>query len=174
MRTSVATTFGGATAAAGVVALWRLIASPRVEAPAAGDAVVVLEGDRPRRVRAAVALAAGGYAPVLVVVRAENAAPELLRHSAELPFQLVSLTPDPPTTRGEARAVARLAAERRWQRILVVTSTFHVTRARLIFGRALDLDVAFASAGMNRRRLPKHVASEAAKLLLALTLRRGA
>jgi uncharacterized SAM-binding protein YcdF (DUF218 family) len=174
MRRSIAAAIGGAAAAAGVGCLWRLVACPRLDPSAAADALVALDGDRPRRVRAAVALAVAGRAPVLLVVRAENAAPELLRHREELPFELVSLTPDPPTTRGEARGVARLAAERGWRRILVVTSTFHVTRARLIFRRAVVVDVAFTSAGMDRRRLPQYVVSEAAKLLLALTLRRGA
>src|SRR4051794_1598339 len=119
MRRSSAAAIGGAAAAAGIAALSRVVAYPRIDPATAADAVVALDGDRPRRVRTAVALAAAGHAPVLVVVRAENAAPELLSDRAELPFELVSATPDPPTTRGEARVVARLAAERGWRRILV-------------------------------------------------------
>jgi uncharacterized SAM-binding protein YcdF (DUF218 family) len=144
------------------------------ERPTAADAIVALDGDRPRRIRAAVALAVAGYAPTLVIIRADNAAPELLRAASSLPFEIVSFAPDPPSTRGEARGVAALVRERGWTRIVVVTSTFHVFRARLILRRALACDVRLVSAGMNRTRLPQHVASEVAKLVLALTLRRSA
>lgn len=135
------------------------------------DAVVALDGDRPRRVRAAVALAAAGVAPVLVVVRGEVVAPELLTESA--PFEVLSFVPEPSTTRGEARAVARLASARGWRRVLVVTSSYHVPRARLIFGRALPGRTRVVSCGCRRRRLPRDLALECAKFLLALTFRRG-
>ena len=135
------------------------------------DAIVALDGDRPRRLRAAVALAAAGAAPALVVVRGADVAPELL--SASLPFDVFAFVPDPSTTRGEARGVAHLAEEHGWHRILVVTSTYHVLRARLIFGRALPGRVDMVACGCDRRRLPRDLALESAKLLLALTLRRG-
>lgn len=157
----------------GVIAvLTRLIAFPRTDAPAQADAIVALDGDRPRRVRKAVTLASAGYAPVLVVVRADNAAPELVEPNSTLPFEVVSFTPDPPTTRGEARGLAALVTQRRWNDIAVVTSTPHVTRARLILERAVLARLTFVSAGSNRRRLPRHLVSETAKLVLALTLRR--
>jgi uncharacterized SAM-binding protein YcdF (DUF218 family) len=136
------------------------------------DAIVSLDGDRPRRVRKAVELAAAGVAPALVVVRAEAAAPELV-DAATLPFELVSITPDPSTTQGEARAVAALAAKRRWRRIVVVTSTYHTPRARLIFRRGVAIEVAFVSAGCRRRRLPLDLCWESAKFVLACTLRRS-
>jgi uncharacterized SAM-binding protein YcdF (DUF218 family) len=158
-------------AAAGLVAR-RLFLVPRVDAPVAADAVVALDGDRPRRLRAAVALAAAGVAPVLVVVRADGVAPELVA-AAELPFELISFVPDPSTTRGEARAVAALARERGWRRLVVVTSTYHVTRARMIFRCAVRSELRFVSAGSSRRRLPRHAFSESAKLALALVVRRS-
>jgi uncharacterized SAM-binding protein YcdF (DUF218 family) len=161
-----------AAGAAGVASV-RLFARPRVDAADRADAVVALDGDRPRRVRAAVALAAAGVAPTLVVVRCESVAPELLVAS-ELPFDVVSFVPKPSSTRGEARAVARLAEERGWRRVIVVTSTYHVTRARMIFARALRCDVALVAAGYSRSRMPRHVASEWLKLVLAVTVRRGA
>src|SRR4051812_42267694 len=95
---------------------------------------VALDSDRPRRVAAAVSLAAGGLAPVLVLVRGETVAPELVRAEC-LPFEVISFVPDPPTTRGEARAVARLVREHEWRRLVVITSSYHVARARLIFRR---------------------------------------
>ena len=135
------------------------------------DAIVSLDGDRPRRLRKAVELASAGIAPTLVVVRAEAVAPELLTGS--VPFEVVSVVPDPSTTRGEARAVARLAEERGWRRIVVVTSTYHVPRARLLFRRALRCELVLVSAGCRKRRLPLDLFWESAKLVLACTLRRS-
>ena len=136
------------------------------------DAIVALDGDRPRRLRRAVELAAEGVAPTLVVVRAAAAAPELLE-ARSLPFEVLSVVPDPPTTRGEARQIARLADERGWRRVLVVTSTYHIPRARLIFRRSLLCELALVSAGCPRRRLPVDIGLEIAKFVLACTLRRA-
>jgi uncharacterized SAM-binding protein YcdF (DUF218 family) len=141
-------------------------------APRHADAIVSLDGDRPRRLRKAVELAAGGVAPTLVVVRAEEAAPELLT-TGGLPFEVLSVVPDPSSTRGEARQLARLAGERDWQSILVVTSAYHVPRARMIFERGLLCELAFVSAGCRRRRLPLDVSLEIAKFVLACTFRRA-
>lgn len=142
------------------------------QVPRGFDAIVSLDGDRPRRLRKAVELAAAGVAPTLVVVRADAVAPELLA-AASIPFEVLSAVPEPSTTRGEARAVAQLASERGWRRILVVTSTYHVPRARLIFRRCLDSELAFVSAGCRRRRLPLDICWEGAKFMLACTLRRA-
>jgi len=136
------------------------------------DAIVSLDGDRPRRLKRAVELAAAGVAPTLVVVRAEEVAPELLA-AETLPFEVCSVTPEPSTTRGEARAVARLASERDWRRIAVVTSTYHVPRARLIFRRSVAGELFFVSAGCRKRRLPLDLGWESAKFVLACTLRRA-
>lgn len=163
---------GIAVAAGAAAGLWRAIIVPRVDRPRHADAIVALDGDRPRRIRTAVALAVAGYAPILVVVRGDESAPELLGETP-LPFEVLSFAPDPPTTRGEARGLARLAKEHGWSSLVVVTSTFHITRARLILRRALDLHLSFVGAGMRGRRAPIYVGSETAKLLLALTLRRS-
>jgi uncharacterized SAM-binding protein YcdF (DUF218 family) len=144
----------------------RLFVWPRVDAPAPADAIVVLDGDRPRRVACGVALAAAGWAPTLVVVSCEAYAPELL--AGPVPFDVLSFAPEPSTTRGEAAAVARLARERAWTRVLVVTSTYHVTRTRIIFERAVRAEVRLVAAGFRRARLPADVLSEWAKLLAEL------
>jgi uncharacterized SAM-binding protein YcdF (DUF218 family) len=139
---------------------------------AIADAIVSLDGDRPRRLRKAVELAASGAAASLVIVRGEDVAPELFT-ARSLPFNVVSVVPEPSTTRGEARVVARLAEQRGWQRLLVVTSAYHVPRARLIFRRALACELVLVSAGCRKRRLPLDVGWELAKSALALTLRRS-
>ena len=136
------------------------------------DAIVALDGDRPRRLRKAVELAASGASASLVIVRGEAVAPELFS-ARSLPFEVVSVVPEPSTTRGEARVVAHLAEERGWRRILVVTSAYHVPRARLIFARALTCELELVSAGCRKRRVPLDISWELAKSVLALTLRRG-
>jgi uncharacterized SAM-binding protein YcdF (DUF218 family) len=137
------------------------------------DAVVALDGDRPRRLRAAVAIAVQNDVPIVVAVRGDVVAPELAE-ADHLPFEFLSFVPEPSTTRGEARGVARLVAERGWNRTIVVTSTYHVPRTRLIFRRALPNGVEIHSAGCDGKRLPRDVLLECAKLVLALTLRRDA
>jgi hypothetical protein len=102
---------------------------PTVDLPRSADAIVSLEGDRPRRLRRAVELAAQGVAPTLVVVRGEAVAPELL-------------------------------------------NSYQIPRARLIFRRSLMYEPALVSAGCRRRRLPIDLGWEAAKFILACTLRR--
>src|SRR5206468_1362666 len=116
--------------AAGAAASARLFARPRLEPLDRVDAVVALDGDRPRRVRRAVELMVDAVAPTLVVVRCEASAPELL--DGTVPWEVVSFEPIPSSTRGEARAVARLAQDRGWRRLAIVTSTYHVTRTRII------------------------------------------
>ena len=160
-----------AAAVAIAAASVRLFLRPRLDPPEAADAIVVLDGEQPRRVARGVSLAAAEVAPTLVVVHGETVAPELLS-GASLPFEVVSFTPRPSTTRGEARAVARLVRERGWKRIVVVTSTYHVTRARLIFERAVDSELRFASAGFGAALLPLHVVSEWAKLPFGFDVRR--
>jgi uncharacterized SAM-binding protein YcdF (DUF218 family) len=159
--------------AAGAAASVRLFARPRVDAtkPGGADAVVVLDGERPRRIARGVALMAAGVAPTLVVVRCEAYAPELL--DGPVPWEVVSFEPVPSSTRGEARAVARLAHDRGWRRLVVVTSTYHVTRTRIIFRRAVRAELAFVAAGYSPARMPLHVASEWVKLAVALIARRS-
>lgn len=52
--------------------------------------------------------------------------------------------PRPPTTEGEAAAFSRIAAEKHWHSVIVVTFRPHISRARAIFGRCFDGDVIMA------------------------------
>jgi uncharacterized SAM-binding protein YcdF (DUF218 family) len=62
-------------------------------------------------------------------------------------FEVVCFTPTPDSTRGEARALATLAREHGWTDVVLVTSTYHVTRARMLVERCFDgrVDVVAAS-----------------------------
>lgn len=49
--------------------------------------------------------------------------------------ELSCFVPKPVTTRGEAREIARLARENGWDDVIVITPTYHVSRARFIIER---------------------------------------
>ncbi len=53
--------------------------------------------------------------------------------------------PDPSTTRGEAQEIGRLAKQRGWTAIAVVTWPTHVSRSRMLIGRCFDGDVQMVS-----------------------------
>ena len=89
-------------------------------------------------------------------------------------IEVICFTADPFNTRGEARAIAQLSAARGWTKLLVVTSDYHVRRARLLFARCYDgsLAVVGASSGGD----PDVVltdAHEAAGLVYANLVARG-
>ena len=50
-------------------------------------------------------------------------------------LRLYCLSPDPATTRGEARQFAELAEREGWQSLVLVTSNYHVRRAGLLLDR---------------------------------------
>mgnify|MGYP000509975923 CR=1 FL=1 len=75
--------------------------------------------------------------------------------------------PDPYSTRGEAQLAARLARERGWESLAVVTSRFHLFRARRLFERCLDAELALVPSPQPGWRLPLAVALEWVKLARA-------
>ena len=126
------------------------------------DAIVVL-GGRANRLPVGLQLREEDVAPVLLVFNATGVGDE--DHLYE--------RPDPYTTRGEARAVARLAREHGWRSIVVVTSSYHVPRARMLVRRAWDGELRMVGAPPTRWRLPLDVASELVKGAYALTFGRA-
>jgi uncharacterized SAM-binding protein YcdF (DUF218 family) len=138
--------------------------------PAHADAVVVLSGARPR-LPVGLRLVHEHYAPLLVVSRGHSAPLEArvcARREHVLCFDA-----HPYSTRGEARQIGRLARSRGWRRIDVVTSHFHVFRARMLLRRCYDGDVRMIGAPQSDWKLPFDSALESAKLVRALTFERG-
>ncbi|MGE5690362.1 MAG: YdcF family protein [Pseudomonadota bacterium] len=166
--------------AAVVAAVWLVVASalfvwPHDDGPITGraDAVVSLAGSE-ARLPVAERLVDDGIAPVLVVSYEPALEEEGSRRVCEPPAEgVVCFRADPASTRGEARAIERLARERGWDDLVVVTSDFHVFRARLVLERCYRGRLRMEDAPSSRLWLPWELVKESAKLALALTLRRG-
>jgi uncharacterized SAM-binding protein YcdF (DUF218 family) len=146
--------------------------------PEPADAVVVLgPGRNGERLERAEALLDAQLADTLVVSMARGGQrdeTDAACASEPVNVEVICFTADPFSTRGEARAVAQLAAARGWTKLLVVTSDYHVRRARLLFSRCYDgsFDVVGARSG----RGPAVVltdAHEAAGLVYATLFGRG-
>lgn len=119
------------------------------------DAAIVLAGE-PSRLPAALELVERGVAPVLVISDGLDTswtkANRLCRFGD--PGKFVCMRPEPYSTRGEARLAARLARERGWRSLLVVTSRFHVFRARRLFERCFAGELRFVGVDSPVTQLP--------------------
>ena len=170
--------------AAGLVTAWLvaclvLFVWPPAESepPAHASAVVVLSGDR-ARLAPALALVRRGVAPVLAISSVERThnwqqALELCASGRYAGARVVCFDAEPYSTQGEARAVTRLARGQKWRSVVVVTSTFHVTRARMLFRRCYRGPLYVVGTGSTWWRLPEEWAYETGKLVVQLTAQRG-
>ena len=104
---------------------------PQVHEPAKADAVVVLAGAASERLPVGRDLSYQGYAGDLVLSTTDtpgNRITDMYCDYISSPA-VTCFFPEPLTTRGEARAVARLAADNGWDNLIVVTSRYHLLRA---------------------------------------------
>jgi uncharacterized SAM-binding protein YcdF (DUF218 family) len=147
---------------------------PDQDSPTRATAVVVLAGSKAPRLNKALALMRRHVAPVLVISDGRVAGwPQANRLCAgHAPFRVVCFRANPYSTRGEAEEVARLAAEHHWRSVVVVTSTYHVRRAKLLFQRCFKGRVETVGAHYGASDIPAVLASEWAKLIYALTVAR--
>ncbi len=136
----------------------------------------MLSGSKVPRLDRALDLMGRGVAPVLVISHGRDPgwpqANRLCRHGGP-GFRVVCFVPKPDSTQGEAETFGRLAAARRWRSVVVVTSTFHVTRARMLFKRCVDGRVRAVGARYALRHVFDYVFAEWPKLAYALTIHRG-
>jgi hypothetical protein len=148
----------------GILFVW-----PRTNAPRKSDAIVVL-GGADARVAKGLKLAMDGYAPTLLI---STPYPSACRY--DVPgVSVICFAPSPETTQGEARYVAKLAAERHWHQIIVVSGTAQTLRARLRFDRCYSGTALFDPAGSGSVISWIHdVAYEWGALPKALILQRG-
>ncbi|MDP8977696.1 MAG: YdcF family protein [Actinomycetota bacterium] len=153
----VALTAGKAITAVALVSVlvWtaltlRLFVWPPTPEPGRSDAVAVLAGGDGERLDRARGLMASGVAPVLALSRGSQAPTTPVdRHcdTVRAGYAVVCFSPHEATTRGEARRLSALARARGWRSLVVVTSTFHVTRARLLMSRCYRGDLFVVDAG---------------------------
>ncbi len=132
------------------------------------DAVMVLAGQK-SRLPVAVELVSRGVAPVLVISDGLNPNwPEANRLCRDRdPERVVCIRPDPYSTQGEARLAGRLARERDWDSLVVVSSRFHLLRARQILERCFRGELDLVGAPNPRLLLPFWITLEWAKLAYA-------
>ena len=134
------------------------------------DAVVVLFGGR-ARLPVGVELVERGVAPVLVVSQGRERSWRSPGLCDRRDIRVVCPVADDESTRGEARLIGRLARERGWDSLVVVTSRFHLLRARLLIERCYGGRLALVGARQPRWRLPLQIVLEWGKLARAGILR---
>lgn len=166
----------GALAVAGLLsaATARLFLCPPLPAPPPrADAVVVLSGDVGDRLPRAQRLMRDGVAPVLVVSNGRREQGGFCDSSPG--YQVLCPTPHPLSTGGEAVGLGRLASERGWRRLAVVTTRYHVTRAGLMMRRCTTAKVTMVASSLNAGAavLARQIVREWGGLVRALTIRRG-
>lgn len=118
------------------------------------DAIVVLGGEHDGREDYGLQLARDGYANT-VLISNPYINDEYAEHGQSLmervcssgtdKIEVICFAPDPSTTRGEAMFTEKLAKERGWKSVIVVSWRYHLVRARYIFGQCFSGDVVMRS-----------------------------
>ena len=135
------------TAVAAVVAAFvaltlRWFVWPTQGEPREADAVVVLSGGKGERLSTGLELMEAGISPALVISRGTKpwpAAEEVCAGARA--YEVVCLTAEPDSTKGEGLTISALAQERGWRTLVLVTSDYHLHRANLWFTRCFDDEV---------------------------------
>ncbi|MBF6329009.1 YdcF family protein [Nocardia transvalensis] len=125
-----------------VAALWPVYVRPPIDDPAPADAILVLGGAHDGREELGLRLARDGYAPrVLFSDPYEHSALMNRICHGGYRFAVDCFDPSPRTTRGEGRELAARARAGQWRRVIVVTFTPHVSRARYVLGKCWDGEI---------------------------------
>jgi uncharacterized SAM-binding protein YcdF (DUF218 family) len=152
---------------AGITA--RYFVWPSLGSPTTADAVIVLGGPGDRYNTGA-RLVRQGLAPVMVASSDRNSGgcPGTMD---DVP--IICFTPDPYSTRGEARYVADLARDKGWSHLIVVTSVGQASRAQLRLERCFDGDVDVVAVRPVGLRVVRDAIYEWGANFKALVLERG-
>lgn len=124
---------------------WRPIVTPSVDPVGPVDAVYVL-GPAENRMPAALTMVEGGASPLLLATISVDPVtgqeyPRDYCGSVTEDYRVECVSPEPYSTRGEARLLGDRSSTKGWDRVAVVTSTPHAARARLLFERCTSAEV---------------------------------
>jgi uncharacterized SAM-binding protein YcdF (DUF218 family) len=131
----------------------RAVLFPQVDSPERVEAIVVVAGSHDDRYVYARSLAEEGVADHLLVSQPPSGtgryAAAIDSYCAATPvhardgrqIEVECFAPDVDTTEGETTAATRIAHERGWESLLVVTYWGHVSRVRLYFEQCFGGDV---------------------------------
>jgi uncharacterized SAM-binding protein YcdF (DUF218 family) len=137
--------------------------------PARADAIIELGGQGGRDA-AAIALARDHRAAYLVQSTTESEAGTHTCLPAPPDVTVLCFRPVPDTTRGEARAIAALAAELHWTSVILVTTPDQAVRARLRVSRCFSGSVYVSTTPLPAfdwfKQIPYQWAATAKALLL--------
>ena len=100
------------------------------------DAVVVLGGEHDGREDYGIGLAREGWAPTVVLSNPYPATDSVMQRVCSPSgggVEVLCVRPSTLTTRGEAEMMRRLATEKSWHKVIVVTWNYHIPRARMVF-----------------------------------------
>ena len=142
---------------------------PHGDKPVHADAVVVLAGTD-SRLPVGERLVHEGYAPLLVVSLERPPTSSERRACAR---GALCFHASPYSTRGEAREIGNLAVQRRWRTVDVVTSKFHIFRARILIRRCYHGTLRMIGSPQSTLHLPIDVVKESVKLAVQETFERG-
>ncbi|WP_188667822.1 YdcF family protein [Tersicoccus solisilvae] len=107
------------------------------------NAVIMLGGDSTERLPVAQSVRRATGTPNLVLSNTDtpgNASADA-RCAANSSARVICFRPVTKDTRGEARAIGQLIADRHWTAVTVVTSRYHATRARMLLVACTDARV---------------------------------
>ena len=106
------------------------------------DAVIVLGGEHDGREAYGLQLAHAGWAKTVVLSDPYAPGDPVMRAACRPSggVEVICRAPVPSTTRGEAEIMRRLAAQRGWTKIIVISWRYHLPRARLVFGQCFSAD----------------------------------
>lgn len=127
---------------------------PQIDPLRHADAIFVLGGQGVDRYGYGLELAKEGYASTVVFSNPYGVDTDIDEvrvpcHTPQHGFTLECFDPDPPTTKGEARELRRLATERGWKTVIVVTFKPHISRARYILEQCFGGSLIMAASHEN-------------------------
>jgi uncharacterized SAM-binding protein YcdF (DUF218 family) len=124
--------------------IWLFLLHKQDRLPTAADAVYVLAGSK-ARLPVALNLVQHKLAKTLVVsednMSGDPRRYELCHGPKPKGYTLICQTASPYSTRGEARMLAGLADKHGWNRVVVVTSRYHIYRAHMLLRRCTRINL---------------------------------